>query len=84
MRSVTLEPGVTKPVFLGDGVLDYDYQVNISIILTNLPQRTISTETRDRIAQMIFLKKEDVGFVEVEEFDDKTYLVINGFGSAGK
>lgn len=84
MRSVTLEPGVTKPVFLGDGVLDYDYQGNISIILTNLPQRTISTETRDRIAQMIFLKKEDVGFVEVEEFDDKTYLVINGFGSAGK
>ena len=32
---------------------------------------------------MIFLKKEEVDFVEVDEFDDKTYHDTEGFGSTG-
>ena len=43
----------------------------------------IEIETGDRIAQMIFFKKEDVDFVEVDEFDDKTYPDTKGFGSTG-
>ena len=58
---------------------------NICIILTNLSQRVIEIETGDRIAQMIFFKKKEVDFVEVDEFDDlmKTYLDTKGFGSTG-
>ena len=53
--------------------------------MTNLSQRVIEIETGDRIAQMIFFKKEEVDFVEVDEFDDlmKTYLDTKGFGSTG-
>ena len=29
---------------------------------------------------MIFLKKEEVDFVQVDEFDDKTYRDAKGFG----
>ena len=32
---------------------------------------------------MIFLKKEEVDFIEVEEFDDKTYRDYKGFFSTG-
>ena len=32
---------------------------------------------------MIFLKKEEVDFIEVEKFDDKTYMDTKGFGLTG-
>lgn len=51
--------------------------------MTNLSQRMIEIETGNRGAQMIFFKKEEVDFVEVDEFDDKTYLDTKGFGSTG-
>ena len=72
-----------KRLFLGGGVIYSDYRGNISIILTNLSQRTFEIETGDRIAQLVFLKKEEVDFVEANEFDDKTYRDTKGFGSTG-
>ena len=53
------------------------------MILTKHSKQTINIEIGDRIAQMIFLKKEDVDFVEVEELDE-TEWGVNGFGSTGK
>ena len=109
-RSVTLEPGVTrpietdigfkfskkhvfrlyprsglscKPVILGGGMYDSDFRGNICVILTNLSQRTIETETGDTITQMLFLRKEEAEFVEVDELD-KTERGVKGFGSTGK
>lgn len=73
-----------KLVFLGGSVLDSDFRGNISIVLTNHSQRLIEIEMVDRIAQIIFFKKEDVDFVEVDEFDVKSYRGIKGFGSIGK
>ena len=72
-----------KPVFLGGVVIDSDFRGNICVILTNLSQRTIEIKTGDRIAQLIFLKKEEVDFVEMEEFDNKTFCDAKGFGSIG-
>ena len=43
-----------KGLSLSGGVIDSDYRVNISIILTNLSQRTFEIETGDRIAQLMF------------------------------
>ena len=62
-----------KRLSLGGGGIDSNYRGNISIILTNLSHRTFEIETGDRIAQIMFLKKEEADFVEVDEFDDKTY-----------
>ena len=72
-----------KGLFLGGGVIDSDYRGNISIILTNLCQRTFEIEIGDRIAQLMFFKKEEVDFVEVDEYDDKTYCYTKGFDSTG-
>ena len=94
-RSVTLEPGVRrpietdfglkfskehiarlyfrsilslKPVYLGGGVMDYDFRGNISIIFDKSFAKNISIEisieTGDRIAQMIFLKKRTLILLE--------------------
>ena len=43
-----------KGLLLGGRVIDCDYRGNISIILTNLSQRTFEIETGDRIAQLTF------------------------------
>lgn len=72
-----------KILFLGVGVIDFDFRGIVCIIVTNLSQRTIEIEVGDRIAQMIFLKKQEIDFIEVEEFDDKTYFDTKGFGSTG-
>ena len=72
-----------KMLFLGGGVIDSDFRGIVCIIVTNLPQRTIEIEVGDRIAQIIFLKKQEINLIEDEEFDDKTYCDTKGFGSAG-
>ena len=71
-----------KSVTLGGGVLDSDFRGIISVILTNHSKKTINIELGNRIAQMMFLKKVKVDFVEVDELDE-TEQGINGFGSTG-
>ena len=64
-----------KPLFLGGGVIDSDYRGNISVIFTNLPtchSFAVDIKKEDKIAQIIFLQKEEVTFEEVEKFDDAT------------
>ena len=64
-----------KPLFLGGGIIDSDYRGNISVILTNLPtchSFAVDIKKEDKIAQIIFLQKEEVTFEEVEKFDDAT------------
>ena len=72
-----------KPLFLGSGVTDSDYRANISVILTNFSLWNVEIKKGDRIAQMIFLKKEKADFEEVNEFDDKTCRGSKGFGWTG-
>lgn len=72
-----------KMLFLGGGVIDSDFRGIVCIIVTNLPQRTIEIEVGDRIAQIIFLMKQEINLIEDEEFDDKTYCDTKGFGSTG-
>ena len=77
-------PGLSlKPPFLGGGVIDSDYRGNISVILTSFSSWTVEINRGDRIAQIMFFKKEEVDFEEVDEFDDRTHRVGGGFGSTG-
>ena len=59
------------------------FEGNICVILINLSQRIIEIETVDRIAQMLFLRKEEAEFVKVDELD-RTECGVKGFGSTGK
>ena len=59
-----------QSIFLGGGVVDTDYRGNVRVILTNLSDRTNEIETGDRIAQVLFVTKEEVEFEEVATFDE--------------
>ena len=54
------------------------------MILTNLPtchSFAVDIKKEDKIAQIIFLQKEEVTFEEVDKFDDTTIRGVKGFGS---
>ena len=68
--------------FLGGEVIDSDYRGNISIILTNFG--ALNFEIKNRIAQVMFLRPQEVVFDEVEEFTDRTSQGTGGFGSTNK
>ena len=62
--------------------MDAGYRGNVKVILTNLSDRAKEIETGDRIAQVLFVKKEETEFEEVSEFD-QTERYCTGFGSSG-
>ena len=72
-----------KPLFFGGRVTDSDYRGNISVILTNFSSRSVDIKKGDQIAQVTFLKKEEIDFEEIDEFDDSTSRETKGFGSTG-
>ena len=51
--------------------------------MTNFSSWNIDIEKGDRIAHIICLKKEEVIFVEINEFDDMPDRDTKGFGSTG-
>ena len=53
------------------------------MILNNFGSSNVEIKKGDRIAQIIFLKKEEVDFEEVNEFEDATVRRTKGFGSTG-
>ena len=67
------------PTFISGGVVDSDYRGNISVILTNFPSSDVNVKVGDRISQIMFLKTEEVSFVEVAELG-RTARGAGGFG----
>ena len=47
-------------IFVRGGVVDVNCRGNVQIISTNLSYKTKEIETRDRIAQVRFVKKEEI------------------------
>ena len=71
MARIYLRSGLSlQSIFLSGGVVDTDYRGNVRVILTNLSDRTNEIETGDRIAQVLFVTKEEVEFEEVATFDE--------------
>ena len=70
-----------KPLFLGGSVIESEYRDNISVILTNFSSFAADIKKGEKIAQIVFLQKEEVTFEEVDEFNDTTIDGVNGFGS---
>ena len=53
-------PGLSlKLLFLGVGVIDFDYRSNISVILTSFSLWNVDLKEGGRISQIIFIKKEE-------------------------
>ena len=72
------------PTFVGGGVIDADHRGNISVILTNFLSSNVDVKLGDRMAQIMFVRPEQVSFKEVKDFGDETVRGTKCFGSSGK
>ena len=59
-----------RGVVLDGGVTDSDFRTNIAVILTNTSNKIVEIEDGDRIAQVFFVKKEEIKFEEGNELDN--------------
>ena len=74
-----------KPTLIGGGVVDLEYRGNVCVIMTNLSDGAIEFKTGHRIAQVLSIKKKDIEFEEISNFDVfETDSGSKGFGSSGK
>ena len=66
------------------GVIDSNFRGNWCVLLANLSKTPYTVKTGDKIAQVIFHKKEHVAFLRVEKHCDlgKTKRGKKGFGSS--
>jgi dUTP pyrophosphatase len=64
------------------GTIDADYRGEIKIILINLSNEQQTIQHGDRIAQMVFMKIEQVQFTTVEIINETT-RGEGGFGHSG-
>ena len=72
------------PAFVRGGMIDSDFRGNVRVILSNFSSSRVAINAGDRIAKVIFKKKEDPDFVEVFSWDDfPTKRGADGFGSTG-
>ena len=49
---------------------DSDYRENVRIILHNFSQKRVEFNMGDRVAQILFQKKESPDFIAVTDFDN--------------
>lgn len=66
----------------GIGTIDSDYRGELKVILVNLSKEDYIINKGDRIAQIVFIKYENVNLIEVKELDE-TLRDEGGFGHSG-
>ena len=67
------------------GIIDSGFRGELFVFLFNHGKELFTIKTRDKVAQMVFMKKETVEFVKVDDLFKlgKTERGDNGFGSSG-
>ena len=65
------------------GTVDCGYTNEIGVILINLSKEPVTINPGDRIAQLVLVKVEHAGFVDVDHFES-TARGDNGYGSTGE
>ena len=65
------------------GTIDADYRGEIKVILVNLSNEPFTIEPGERIAQIVFAKIEQIGWVDVENISF-TERGSGGFGHTGR
>ena len=77
---LALKKGIT--VLNTPGTIDADYRGEIGVILMNQSRETVTIQSGDRIAQLVFAKVEKVNLENVTEVN-MTQRGDGGFGSTG-
>ena len=77
---LALNNGIT--VLNGPGLIDTSYRGEIGVVLYNSLSMVYTIKHHDRIAQLVFIQHEQVGFKVVESLSE-TERQDGGFGSSG-
>lgn len=75
---------IRKKGWLIEGIIDEGFTGYFKIIATNISFFPRKIKKGERIAQMVFLRYEDVTFKQVEEFSKDTIRGDSGFGHTGR
>ena len=77
---------ITDSVTVEGGLIDSDFRGIVQVILFNHGQKCFTVKEGQRIAQVVFIRKFDAEFIEVDSLEKlgKTERQEGGFGSTGK
>ena len=74
----------SKGLLIHFGTVDSDYRGEVLVIATNLTKEPFELRADEKIAQLVFAKKDIVELEQVEEISNNTDRGIGGFGSTGR
>ena len=74
----------SKGLLVHFGTVDSDYRGEVLIIATNLTSEPFELRTDEKIAQLVFVKKDIVELEQAEEISSDTTRGTDGFGSTGR
>lgn len=74
----------SKGLLIHFGTVDSDYRGEVLVIATNLTKEPFELRADEKIAQLVFVKKDIVELEQVEEISNNTNRGIGGFGSTGR
>ena len=77
---------LTDSVTVEGGLIDSDFRGIVQVILFNHSEKAFTVKEGQRIAQVVFIRKFNVEFIEVDSLEKlgKTERQEGGFGSTGK
>ena len=74
----------SKGLLVHFGTVDSDYRGEVLVIATNLTSEPFALRADEKIAQLVFVKKDIVELEQVEEISNNTNRGTGGFGSTGR
>ena len=66
------------------GTVDEDYRGQVLVTVTNLTGKTIYLDEEQKVAQLVFVRKDMTILKSVKEIDTDTTRGTGGFGSTGR
>lgn len=74
----------SKGLLVHFGTVDSGYRGEVLVIATNLTREPFALRADEKIAQLVFVKKDIVELEQVEEISNNTTRGTGGFGSTGR
>ncbi len=77
--------GISKQgILVHFGTVDSGFRGEITVAVTNITNKPIKLEKNQKIAQLVFIKKDDVKLCRSDEINLDTDRGAKGYGSTGK
>ena len=74
----------SKGLLVHFGTVDSDYRGEVLVIATNLTKEPFELRADEKIAQLVFVKKDVIELEQVKEISNNTNRGTGGFGSTGR